>query len=33
MGFLVSYKRAIGFDDNLVFVAVVDNGPLLIPWV
>lgn len=33
MGFLVSDKRAVRFDDDFVFVAVIDNGSLLIPWV
>lgn len=33
MGFLISDKGAVGFDDDFLLVAVVDNGSLLIPWV
>lgn len=33
MGLLVSYNWAVGFDNYIVFVAVVNDRSLLVPWV
>ena len=32
MSFQIADKRAIGFDDDFVLVAIVDYFSLLVPW-
>ena len=32
MSFLIADQRAVRFDDDLVLVAIVDYGSLLVPW-
>ena len=32
MSFQIAHKRAIGFDDDVMLVAVIDYYSLLVPW-